>query len=187
MNLQDRFMGCLIGGAVGDALGAPIEFLSRTAILRQFGPQGLTDHTPAYGGLGRITDDTQMTLFTADGLLRTQVRAAHKGITDPAGVTAHAYLRWLKTQGGHPQPDVVFGMDQPGWLYPIKALHACRAPGNTCLSALKTMKSLGERAHNQSKGWAASCAWRPWGYGWLGMAAQQLTSTASAWPANWLG
>ena len=152
MNLPDRFMGCLIGGAVGDALGAPIEFLSRSAILRQFGPAGLTAHTPAYGGLGRITDDTQMTLFTADGLIRTQVRVAHKGITDPVGVTAHAYLRWLMTQGSHPQPDVVSGMDQPGWLYPIKALHACRAPGNTCLSALKSMKLLGEMAHNQSKG-----------------------------------
>lgn len=30
---------------------------------------GVTNYQPAYGGLGLITDDTQMTLFTADGLL----------------------------------------------------------------------------------------------------------------------
>lgn len=66
--VQGRFLGCLLGGAVGDALGAPVEFMMRTEILRRFGPNGITQYAPAYGGLGTITDDTQMTLFTRRGV-----------------------------------------------------------------------------------------------------------------------
>jgi hypothetical protein len=92
---------------VGDALGAPVEFMSRAAILRQFGPDGITDYAPAYGGLGKITDDTQMTLFTAEGLLRAWVRESARGIPATyAGVTAHAYQRWLATQGERPRDGV---------------------------------------------------------------------------------
>ncbi|MFN8027117.1 MAG: ADP-ribosylglycohydrolase family protein [Acidimicrobiia bacterium] len=56
--------------AIGDALGAAVEFDGIAEIRRRFGPAGLTGYAPAYGRLGAITDDTQMTLFTADGLLR---------------------------------------------------------------------------------------------------------------------
>ena len=79
IDTRDRFLGCLLGGAVGDALGAPVEFMSRAAILGKFGPDGITDYAPIYGGLGRITDDTQMTLFTAEGLLRAWVRGSLRG------------------------------------------------------------------------------------------------------------
>lgn len=65
--IRDRYQGCLLGGAVGDALGAPLEFMRRSEILQAFGPKGITDLVPAYGKLGAITDDTQMTLFTAEG------------------------------------------------------------------------------------------------------------------------
>ena len=151
-DVTDRFIGCLLGGAVGDALGAPIEFMTRREIVRRFGPSGVRDYVPVYGGIGRITDDTQMTLFTADGVIRSAVRDEHKGITTVEGVTAHAYLRWLLTQGERPDNDLVFGMEIPGWLYPLPALHARRAPGNTCLSALKAMRHLGDPARNNSKG-----------------------------------
>lgn len=152
LTAPERFIGCLLGGAVGDALGAPIEFMTHRDIIRRFGPSGVSDYLPAYGGLGRITDDTQMTLFTADGVIRSAVREAHKGITTVEGVTAHAYLRWLQTQGVRPSKDLIFGMEETGWLYPIQALHAQRAPGITCLSALKAMKQLGDPARNDSKG-----------------------------------
>ena len=55
--------------------------MKRTEILRKFGPKGITQYAPAYGGIGRITDDTQMTLFTAEGLIRAWVRGCMKGIT----------------------------------------------------------------------------------------------------------
>jgi ADP-ribosyl-[dinitrogen reductase] hydrolase len=95
-SLQDRFRGCLLGGAVGDALGAPVEFSSRTTILNQFGPSGIRDYAPAYGRKGAITDDTQMTLFTAEGFIRAAVRYASRGICNPVSVIHRAYLRWLR-------------------------------------------------------------------------------------------
>ncbi|WP_434773258.1 ADP-ribosylglycohydrolase family protein [Pseudomonas entomophila] len=149
--LQDRFLGCLLGGAVGDAVGAPVEFLSRAEILTRFGPSGITDYANAYGGLGRITDDTQMTLFTAEGLLRAWVRGCFKGITTYTGVTAHAYLRWLRTQGER-SPLEARLEGEPGWLIGQGALHHRRAPGMTCLKALGDMSELGRPACNDSKG-----------------------------------
>ena len=78
--LRDKFRGCLLGGALGDALGAPVEFMQRDDILREFGANGITEFALAYDGLGTITDDTQMTLFTAEGLLRAEVRTWSHGI-----------------------------------------------------------------------------------------------------------
>src|SRR5690554_4129614 len=98
IHLRNRFLGCLLGGAIGDALGAPVEFMSRADILRTFGSEGIVGYASAYGGIGRITDDTQMTLFTAEGLIRAWVRQCDRGITTYEGVTANAYLRWLRTQ-----------------------------------------------------------------------------------------
>jgi ADP-ribosylglycohydrolase len=150
--LKNRFIGCLVGGAVGDALGAPVEFDSRSQILQQFGPQGIADYADAYGGIGKITDDTQMTLFTAEGLLRAWVRGRERGISSFAGVTAHAYLRWLRTQGIQSTCQVDIADDSCGWLFRHRELHSQRAPGNTCISALRDMKSFGDPATNNSKG-----------------------------------
>lgn len=147
---QGRFLGCLLGGAVGDALGAPIEFMHLEEIRGRFGRQGVRDYLRAYGRVGAITDDTQMTLFTAEGLLRGWVRGQTKGITTYQGVVAHAYLRWLKTQGIKPTCEMI--PDAEGWLYGLPELHHQRAPGVTCLKALRNMKSLGELARNNSKG-----------------------------------
>ncbi|MGE4533475.1 ADP-ribosylglycohydrolase family protein [Halomonas sp.] len=156
--LQDRFTGCLLGGAVGDALGAPVEFVSRQRIHKQFGPQGISDYAPAFGGFGVITDDTQMTLFTAEGLLRADVRGSMRGMCHPPSVIAHAYLRWLVTQGGEPTQEIREGLldhsleEAPGWLIQQRELHHRRAPGNTCLTALQSMTRLGDKAINNSKG-----------------------------------
>ncbi|GAB2794594.1 hypothetical protein GCM10027040_21070 [Halomonas shantousis] len=153
------------------ALGASVEFLSRAEILVRFGSEGITDYAPIYGGLGRITDDTQMTLLTAEGLLRGWVRGAIKGITTYPGVTAHAYLRWLQTQGEEPQHDIMIGPNpfgwEPGWLIQQRALHDRRAPGHTCLSALREMPSLGALARNNSKGCGGVMRVAPVGLFWV--------------------
>ena len=91
-------LGCLLAGAVGDALGAPVEFLHWSGIRSQFGEAGIRDFVPAYGQLGAISDHTQMMLFTAEGLLRAHVRGIAKGICHPTSVIHHALLRWLLTQ-----------------------------------------------------------------------------------------
>lgn len=148
--VRARFLGCLLGGAVGDALGAPVEFMSIEEIRVKFGRTGIRDYVPAYGRLGAITDDTQMTLFTADGLIRGWIRGQSKGITSYPSVTAHAYLRWLMTQGDRSSCEVSPGSE--GWLYGHQELHHSRAPGATCISALQQMRSLGDVARNNSKG-----------------------------------
>lgn len=145
-----RYRGCLLAGAVGDALGAPIEFLNLTDIKARFGDKGLTNYAPAYGRVGAITDDTQMTLFTAEGLLRSHVRASCKGIDGGIfGCVDHAYQRWLLTQGMHSRCEEI-GKD--GWLFQVRELHAKRAPGKTCISALAKKTRFGDFAENDSKG-----------------------------------
>src|SRR5262245_33898314 len=131
----EHFSGCLLGGAVGDALGAPVEFHSIQVIRKKYGSLGITDYDFAYGRRGAITDDTQMTLFTAEGVLRAITRQRHKGICHPASVIHQAYIRWLRTQGGLSRTS--FPQDEmDGWLIGVEGLHCRRAPGNTCLSAL---------------------------------------------------
>lgn len=149
---RDMIRGCLLGGAIGDALGAPVEFMSKEAIQRQYGKNGVTGYTEFADGTGAITDDTQMTLFTAEGSLRATVRNFEKGICDPVTVMRHAYWRWLKTQGGHtPEGPKFEDTLRSGWLIQEKALFVRRAPGNTCLSALEDRRAP-EKADNESKG-----------------------------------
>ena len=146
-----RFRGCLLGGAVGDALGAPVEFMDLAEIRARFGPGGVQDMAPAYGRPGgAITDDTQMTLFTAEGLLRARVQEIEDGTSSIPGMVAMAYQRWLRTQGrGGPAAG-----GQDGWLLSHRELFARRAPGNTCLAALMEAALDGGAgpARNASKG-----------------------------------
>ena len=142
---------CLLGGAIGDALGAPIEFLTLAEIRQRYGALGVTDFVAGSWPAGSITDDTQMTLFTAEGLIRAQMRAIHKGIVNGTSVVCRAYLRWLVTQGVELAFDLHDG--KRGLLMSIPELHARRAPGTTCLSALQSMTEITcAAAENSSKG-----------------------------------
>ncbi len=138
----DHFTGCLIGGAVGDALGAPIEFTRLPRIRMLYGEQGVTDYDTAYGRRGAITDDTQMTLFTAEGLILSKARQEYAGPDNIVLAVYHAYLRWLYTQDAQIQKRLIKGYGTcsivDGVLTGYKELHCKRAPGNTCLSALRS-------------------------------------------------
>lgn len=150
--LRDRILGCLFGGAIGDALGAPVEFLPLEQIRDRYGPEGITDFDVAYGRKGAVTDDTQMTLFTVEGLIRAGVRSARRWVCDPVGVVHHAYMRWLLTQGVE-EEDLHIEVRPDGWLIAEEDLWHRRAPGNTCLSALRsTTRKYGVEAQNDSKG-----------------------------------
>lgn len=133
-----RVRGCLLGGAVGDALGAPVEFDSIAAIRRGHGEAGLTDLAPDWRGrTGLVTDDTQMTLFTVEGLIRAAVRAGERGIGGgEVDVVRHAYLRWLDTQE-HREPPPADDLVRTGRLREQNWLYSRRAPGNACLSGLR--------------------------------------------------
>jgi hypothetical protein len=65
---HERALACLLGGALGDAFGYTVEFSSLAEIRRRFGPQGISDAVPVDGKF-LVSDDTQMTLFTLEGLL----------------------------------------------------------------------------------------------------------------------
>ena len=124
----DRFRGCLIGGAAGDALGYTIEFMSERAIQARYGQQGIVDYE-LNRGQAVISDDTQMTLFTANGLLV----AATRGDMSLSEGVRRASVSWAATQ----LPDQISDAGAGDmWLYSVTALHALRAPGRTCLNAL---------------------------------------------------
>jgi ADP-ribosyl-[dinitrogen reductase] hydrolase len=157
LSLFDRVYGCLIGGACGDALGAPVEFLPHESIVARYGAQGIAHFDTAYGGVGLVTDDTQMALFTVEGLIRAWVRGTLEGICHPPSVVHHAYLRWLTTQDRpfETLTDIETADKIDGWLIREKRLWAGRAPGNTCLSALRAARrsrQSGGQAANDSKG-----------------------------------
>jgi ADP-ribosylglycohydrolase len=151
---KDQYVGCILGGAIGDALGAPIEFLSADEIFNRFGPRGVQDFVEHPDGKGEFTDDTQMLLFTAEGLLRAWHRATRKGIGGAEiSMTQLSLLRWLLTQGYElPAGAHSEGMDE-GWLIQRRELFKQRAPGNTCLSALRSGRmGTPEEPLNDSKG-----------------------------------
>lgn len=136
---RSRIRGCLLGGAIGDALGSPVEFLSMGTILATYGERGVTDLVPDREGVtGRITDDTQMTLFTAEGTLRAYARSKAKGIGGAeTALVREAYLRWLDTQEHAAPPPAGHAPHSAGWLREEPWLYARRAPGNACLSGLR--------------------------------------------------
>lgn len=155
-NLRSRYRGCLLAGAVGDALGAPIEMMSLSEIRKQFGEGGLTTLAPAYGGIGMITDDTQMSLFTAEGLLRAQARQNDRGLCNPQWIIKRAYFRWLMTQGVEAPEDEMPVKPESSWLFNVPELHARRLPGTTCLTSLQRPQGKFKEdslvAKNNSKG-----------------------------------
>lgn len=155
---KDHFRGCLLGGAVGDALGWPVEFMHTNEIKRKYGEDGITDLVVGISGKAQITDDTQMTLFTAEGILLAEAARRARGNCDATTSVYRAYLRWWHTQEYFEVPvngliDGLYEGIYNGWLYSVKELHSRRGPGNTCLSALSSGKrGTIDNPINNSKG-----------------------------------
>lgn len=156
----DPIRGCLFGGAVGDALGYAVEFIEDYAIFERYGAEGITEYAlDKVTGKALISDDTQMTLFTANGLLVGDTRGCMRGIQGwPRGYVAMAYQDWLYTQTGSYENRAERGYNQRSWLCDVPNLYARRAPGNTCLSALSEAARAGHvddyiaNPRNDSKG-----------------------------------
>lgn len=164
-DFRSRVRGCLVGGAVGDALGAGIEFLALDEIRAQHGAEGVTGFVTAYHRRGAITDDTQMTLFTVEGLIRAHVRR-DEGTWHPPTDVHRAYLRWKATQSD-------WGPDErrdEGWLVREEWLYSSRAPGHACLRGLDdgVMGTLDKPKNVDSKGCGAVMRSAPFGLlvGW---------------------
>ncbi|MGW7349768.1 ADP-ribosylglycohydrolase family protein [Streptomyces sp. Z26] len=179
-DFRSRVRGCLLGGAIGDALGAGVEFDSLQAIRERHGAAGVTDYVPAYGRRGAVTDDTQMTLFTVDGLIRAHVRR-DTGAWHPPTDVHSAYRRWAATQRD-------WGPDErkkeDGWLAREEWLYARRAPGNACLTGLadSRMGTVDKPKNPESKGCGTVMRSAPFGLlvGWEPKLVFQLAVECAA-------
>lgn len=147
--INDRIRGSLIGGAIGDALGYPVEFLSWSNIQNKYGTTGITrfdttqwwSEDTSNNGVAIVSDDTQMTLFTANGILNS--------IKNEASVLpsiCEAYIEWLLTQIRKNKK----GFNQC-WIRKLSQLNNHRAPGNTCINSLMNIMN-GHEPYNNSKG-----------------------------------
>lgn len=166
---NDKVLGCLFGGAVGDAFGYAIEFDRLARIRAKHGPDGLREPVLVKGQL-IVSDDTQMTLFTAEAIGETQ---------DPdlfIDACRAAYLRWYQTQTGRPDQALGGGLVRDGSLW------ANRAPGNTCLSALAFGgRGTIDKPINDSKGCGGVMRTAPIGLvGYSAEVAFELGAQASA-------
>lgn len=146
----DKIRGSMLGGAVGDALGYPVEFISSyMGIQKRYGENGITrlDTTQWWlpdeekSGKAWISDDTQMTLFTACGLLNAKAQG-----TAPKYAICEAYFEWYYTQIGKRS-----GRHKDCWIGDVPELNNRRAPGQTCITALQDILR-GKDTYNNIKG-----------------------------------
>lgn len=122
----EQFTGTIVGLAVGDALGYPAEFRSREQLIREIGPDGITDFValqdrrftrPFIAGAeqppGTYTDDTQMSIAVARGLLESAA--------DDLDAQMSAIARHFVSWAGSPENN--------------------RAPGGTCMTGCANLRA----------------------------------------------
>ena len=102
MYLINKIKGSIIGGAIGDALEYPVEFVySFHDIQRKYGENGIMNYDLEYPWLkddinkAQVSDDTQMTLYTLEALMQNASSNEEiiQNVTD-------AYLVWMSIQTG---------------------------------------------------------------------------------------
>jgi ADP-ribosylglycohydrolase len=143
---RSRLVAVFLGGALGDAVGAPLEFADSPEIERRFGIELFS--TKFQFDNGQITDDTQMTLWVAEGLVRAHQRKLTQGIPSVEVAVRDALLRWYVTQ--EPGEKKNLRVADSGCLLDVEKLRGKRSPDNQNLS------SLGDLLHR--KGWRTTPA-----------------------------
>ncbi len=152
--MKDKIRGSLIGGAAGDALGYTIEFMGEYGIFSRYGKDGIQSYElDPYSGKAVISDDTQMTLFTAFAVIAERCCAGSGGrFDDLRSYLSLAYQDWYDTQelsfkevrrsGIYSEKFIKYPDSMlPVMLKNIPELFYRRAPGITCLSALYHRRS----------------------------------------------
>ncbi|MFF0631849.1 ADP-ribosylglycohydrolase family protein [Nocardia sp. NPDC004151] len=191
---EDTVRGCLFGGAIGDALGAPIETMLLPNIQQRYGNQGVTGEGGGYKG--RISDETQLTLFTMEALIRS-ARVRARGNAAAVGMIQENLLVWLRGQGQAAVPEQPVPLQSGLTVYP--ELMTYRGPTQTTISAMLRAAArqrpgtpLGTRDHpiNDSKGCAAVVRSAPCGFTPSLEHAFELACDAAALthgnPSGWL-
>jgi ADP-ribosylglycohydrolase len=118
--MLNRFKGCLLGLAVGDALGAPVEFLSIHKIKEKYGGKGIVDYD-VWGGFkpGSYSDETQLSLATAKACINAYLNLINEGESLSHQFVYKRYLEWLDN---------------------LKDSFRVRQPGYTCMNVLQSGK-----------------------------------------------
>lgn len=150
----DKVKGSLFGGAIGDALGYAVEFRNEAAIRNDYGPEGISEYK-LRNGFAVVSDDTQMTLFTANGLLVANTKRYLGNEFDYEECVYWSYKDWLETQDNNyseyaPNKDK---RNCHSWLCDVPRLFFQRAPGCTCIDAISSKQRVSIRnILNNSKG-----------------------------------
>ena len=166
----DRVLGCLLGGAVGDALGFEVEFSSLGAIRERFGPAGIRQPALNPAGKAIVSDDTQMTLFTAEGLIEGIARNGSTKTVDVLDAVRAATLDWYAMQ---------MGQHVDGRLAEYPVLGEDRARGTTCASGCALgAKGTPENPINNSKTCGGVMRVAPVGL-WLGLSDEEVFELAA--------
>ena len=158
----DAIRGCMFGGAAGDALGYPVEFYDEARIESEFGKAGIQEYRlDGATGKALLSDDTQMSLFTANGVLIERSRMQESGISKQiSDYVERTYLDWLKTQTltfeEVQKMDKGHAKNVVSWLCEVPELFSRRSPGNTCLSALKLHEEYRRKIDSKRSGTAFS-------------------------------
>jgi ADP-ribosylglycohydrolase len=179
-DFRSRVRGTLLGVAVGDALGAPVDSLALDAIREAHGTDGLSDLASAYGRRGAVTHLTQLTLFSVDGLIRAQVRR-DTGAWHPPTDLHRAYRRWAATQRDW-GPDLRRKDD--GWLAREEWLYVRRGAPRALLLGLgdETMGTPEAPKNPDERGPEAAARSAPFGLlvGWEPQLVAQLAVECAA-------
>lgn len=107
-NKKQAYRGCLLGLAVGDAMGYAVDSKSWDEILRDYGPNGLLGYD-LVNGYADMTSYTQMALYTANGLLLGVTHGQRRGHMAPFVRYISIGLRdWSLGQHTYRSPDRCF-------------------------------------------------------------------------------
>ncbi len=128
MTFKDRYEGCMLGLAIGDAVGAATEFLTFEEIRNRWPPNGVESYHP-FRGLrpGSYTDDTEMSIAVAQGLLN----AKDHGTNSIMESMTQSFIEWMSNT------------------------NSSRSPGSTCMLGVQHLRSgihWSESGMNDSKG-----------------------------------
>ncbi|WP_237224346.1 ADP-ribosylglycohydrolase family protein [Rothia nasisuis] len=157
--------GSLYGTALGDALGYPAELLTVTGLYERYGVKDASELMAALGqGPLQVSDDTQLTLATLDGLTEVLEWNNEGQAADELACIWLSYLRWY-TGTGHPAPPTApYSLPRP--LNKVPVMQRFRGPGKATLAALATgeMQFISKNINPQALGTGALMRSAPFGY-----------------------
>ncbi len=105
---QSSYRGCLLGLAVGDAMGFTVDSRSWREIQEDYGPNGLLGYD-LVNGYADVTSYTQLAAFTCNGLLLGLTRGQMQGRMAPfIRYIALSSKEWSLSQRSWGRPDKTY-------------------------------------------------------------------------------